>query len=68
MFENNTEKEISDAINEMNNYVDNINFEYEKELQKKFWKIFEENLGYKPEKGVVKVSPSFLKNNKELIN
>lgn len=68
MFENNTEKEISDAIYEMNNYVDNINFEYEKELQKKFWKIFEENLGYKPEKGVVKVSPSFLKNNKELIN
>ena len=62
---NNTEIEISNAINEMNNYIDNGKINGDENLQSKFWEIFERKCGYKPK--TVKVSPSFLRENIDLI-
>ena len=68
MFVNNSELEIYYAIYEMNNYIDQITFNKENDLQNYFWEIFEKKLGYKPNNDLVKISPYFLRENKDLLN
>ena len=63
---NNTQKEIMDVANEMNDFLDNkLEFSNEDlELQKEFWTKFYNEFSYSEN---YKISPSFLRNNQNLL-